>query len=374
VWVEKLDISGWRNHSHSALSFSRGTTLLVGPNGQGKTNIVEALYYLGTLASHRVSSSAALIGDGYASATIYAELRHDARTVSVGLTLKRKGSTDAVINGAKSKTADIPYWVSVVMFAPEDIAIIRGEPSTRRAFMDQLVISASPSTSGVYQDFERVLKQRNSLLKSLKASRGRADMSTLDVWNEKFAALSAAITLHRVHYLTTVMPLVTEHYSSLANNDAVAYRYLPSAPLTEGDLHDGDVQVIGDKILETVKARSQEEIDRGQTLVGPQRDDIEFTISSKPARTHASQGETWSLALSLRLATAAWLRHERSSGDPIIVLDDVFAELDSQRRGRLLGLVADYEQLIVTAAVEEDLPQDLIGVVYDVRNGEVLLR
>ena len=374
MWVEKLDIQGWRNHHNSTVAFSPGTTLFIGPNGQGKTNIVESLYYLATLGSHRVSTNGALIGDGGEAATIYADLRHGERTVSVGLTLKRKGSTDAVVNGAKAKPSDIPHWVSVVMFAPEDISIVRGEPSARRQFMDQLVVSASPSMSAVYQDFERVLKQRNSLLKSLRSTRGSGENSTLEVWNEKFVALGTTIITQRNRYLADVMPLVSSHYSTLANEDEVGYSYVPSFASCgpDGDYHNSEE--VSWALAREIASRRGDEIDRGQTLVGPQRDDVELTIASKPARTHASQGETWSLALSLRLATAAWLRQERSSGDPIIVLDDVFAELDAHRRSKLVSLVADYQQILITSAVEEDVPDALTGAVCDVRAGVVTPR
>jgi DNA replication and repair protein RecF len=374
VWLEKLDVSGWRNHSHSYVSCVPGTTLLIGSNGQGKTNLVEALYFLATLGSHRVSSNGVLIGDGGDSATIYAELRHDARAVSVGVTLRRKGPMDALVNGAKAKPSDLPRWVSVVMFAPEDITIVRGEPSARRSFMDHLVISSSPSMSGVYQDFDRVLKQRNSLLKSLRARRASAESSTLEVWNEKFVSLGAQIVAHRARYLREVIPLATEHYGTLAEADSVAYKYLPSFLEAGAELDYGDTNEVYTALVDAVIRRAADEIERGQTLVGPQRDDVEFTISTKPARTHASQGETWSLALSLRLATAAWLKQERSSGDPIIVLDDVFAELDARRRERLVGLVTGYQQIIVTSAVEEDVPAELAGAVFDVRNGVVAPR
>lgn len=374
MWVEKLDISGWRNHQQSTVSFSPGTTVFVGPNGQGKTNIVEALVYLGTLGSHRVSSTGPLIADGHDAATVYADLRHGNRTVSVGLTVKRKGSANAVINGVKAKPSDVPYWMSVVMFAPEDISIIRGEPSARRAFMDQLVVSASPAMSAVYQDFDRVLKQRNSLLKSLRTTRGTVDDSLLGVWDEKFVALGAHIVTQRNIHLADVMPMVSAHYSTLANDDGVGYRYVPSfghPGLVSTHL---DRSEVSHALAGEVVARRRDEVERGQTLVGPQRDDVELTIAQKPARTHASQGETWSLALSLRLATATWLRRERSSGDPIIVLDDVFAELDAHRRSKLVTLVADYEQILITSAVEEDIPSALVGVVCDVRSGVVTRR
>jgi DNA replication and repair protein RecF len=374
VWIEKLDLSGWRNHHSSTIHFFPGTTVFIGPNGQGKTNIVEALYFLGTLGSHRVSANGALIGDAGDTATVYADLRHGDRIVSVGLTVKRKGSTDAVVNGVTAKPSDIPHWVSVVMFAPEDISIVRGEPSARRTFMDQLVVSAAPAMSAVYQDFERVLKQRNSLLKSLRLSRGARDTSTLEVWNEKFVALGAHIITQRNRYLSEVMPLASTHYSTLASADTVGYRYLPSFAHSEEGSAYTDRTEVETALTTEISRRASDEIDRGQTLVGPQRDDVELAIAGKPARTHASQGETWSLALSLRLATAAWLRAARSSGDPIIVLDDVFAELDAHRRNRLVSLVSDYQQILITSAVEEDVPDALTGAVFDVRSGVVVPR
>ncbi len=373
MWVEKLEVTGWRNHAHSALTFAPGTSVLIGSNGQGKTNIVEALLYLATLRSHRVSSTQPLISDADQSATVYADLRHDERSVGVGLTLKRKGSTDAQVNGVKAKSSEVPHWVSVVMFAPEDTAIIRGEPGDRRAFMDQLVISASPSMAGVYQDFDRVIKQRNSLLKSLKLSSTR-DTSTLAVWNEKFIQLATQIVVARHRYLHEVMPLATLNYAALAGSDVLDFRYIPSVTSVTEDPDLGDPAVVTALLTEGILGRAREEIDRGISLVGPHRDDVEFTISGKPARTHASQGETWSLALSLRLGMAHWLRQERASGDPIIVLDDVFSELDKSRRERLVGLVSDYAQIIVTAAVEEDLPDGLAGRVFDVKSGVVTPR
>ena len=370
MWVEKLEITGWRNHSLSSLNLSPGTTILVGPNGQGKTNIVEALLYLATLGSHRVSSTQPLIKDGESSATIYADLRHGQRSVGVGITLKRKGSTDAHVNGVKAKASDIPHWVSVVMFAPEDTAIVRGEPGDRRAFMDQLVISASPSMSAIYQDFERVVKQRNSLLKSLRLASSH-DTSTLSVWNDKFIELATQIIVGRQRYLREVMPLATENYALLAGDDVLDFRYVPSVTAPSEDVDLVDPGVVTSLLAEGLASKAREEIERGMSLVGPHRDDVEFMISGKLGRTHASQGETWSLALSLRLGIAQWLRAERASGDPIIVLDDVFSELDKSRRERLVGLVGDYSQIIVTAAVEEDLPSDLGGTLIDLKGGVV---
>lgn len=336
--------------------------------------MVEALYFLSALSSHRVSTNQALIQDGEHYATIVAKLRHDAREVSVGLTLKRKGAAEAVVNQSTAKVADVPQWVSAVLFAPEDAAIIRGEPGGRRLFMDQLVASSSSVMVGVYQDFDRVLRQRNSLLKSLRSSNKSGDRSTLEVWDETFVGLASRIMVERYRYVQAVMPFVTEHYSHLAHGDEVAFSYVSSCSEKVEGLDVGDLGSVTTQVREKLALKRKEEIERGVTLLGPQRDDLELLISGKPARTHASQGETWSLALGLRLATAQWLRQEKSSGDPIIILDDVFAELDASRRRKLLGLVSDYDQLLVTSAVEEDLPKDLVGVIHDVTEGRVTKR
>jgi DNA replication and repair protein RecF len=372
VWIQELNLSGWRNHVNTKIEFDEGTTTFIGPNGQGKTNIVEAIRYLATLGSHRVTGSTALINDDAGAATIHAQLRHQERTVSIGITVKRKGATEAVLNGNKAKPTELPHWVSMVMFAPEDSAIVRGEPGFRRTFMDELVTSASPMMAGTYQDFDRVLRQRNTLLKSLRPGSRPDQLGTLDVWDENFAKLSAHIIQSRTKYLAAILPSVNLHYATLAGGDQVEALYVSSA--TPADQDHRDEATLSEKILQKLGEKRSEEIDRGITLVGPQRDDLVFTISGKPARTHASQGETWSLALSLRLATAAWLRQELSSGDPIIILDDVFAELDATRRRMLVSLVSDYSQILVTSAVEEDLPEGLSGNVLDVHDGVVTPR
>ncbi len=370
MWISQLELTQWRNHESTRLVCRQGVTLLVGPNGQGKTNVVEGIRYLATLGSHRVASAAPLIRDGSESATIFATLHHGDREVSAGLTLKRHGSNDATVNGNKAKVSEIPRWVSTVMFAPEDSAIIRGEPSFRRGFMDELVLSGSPSMAGVFNDFERLVKQRNSLLKSLRSASRHADLSTLDAWTESFAHAAAAIVADRVRYLQDITPLVATHYDNLAGGHEVATTYVPKGY----QLEDTTREFLTQAIIEALVAVRQEEIDRGMTLIGPHRDDMDLTIENKPARTHASQGETWSLALALRLGMAGWIRDTRASGDPIMILDDVFAELDASRREKLVGAIADYEQLIITSAVEEDLPAGLEGYRLDVRAGVVTPR
>jgi DNA replication and repair protein RecF len=374
VWLTALNATGWRNHKDTHLSFTPGVTTFIGPNGQGKTNIVEAIRYLATLGSHRVSATAPLINDESDTATIQATLQHGDRSVDVGVTLKRKGASDAVINGNKAKVSEIPSWVSMVMFAPEDSAIVRGDPGTRRSFMDELVVAGSPRMAGTYQDFDKVLRQRNTLLKSLRHNRSGADLGTLSVWDERFAHLSAQVVVARNEHLAVISDEVTRQYQELAGGDDVTMNYIFSGGVNKTQSPVATVEDLRETLLDSLGARRSDEIERGMTLVGPHRDDVELLISQRPARTHASQGETWSLALALRLATALWLRSELSSGDPIIILDDVFAELDATRRAKLVGLVRDYEQLLITSAVEEDLPAALSGVVLDVSEGVVTPR
>jgi len=372
VWITQLDIVGWRNHQRSSLVFDRGVNILVGANGQGKTNIVEAIRYLSTLSSHRVAGSTALIGDDEQGATIFASLRHSERDVSVGVSLRRQGASDATVSGNSAKITEVPRWVSVVMFAPEDAAIVRGEPGFRRQFLDDLVVSGSPVMSGVYQDFEKVFKQRNTLLKSLRSQPRVSDVSTLDVWNASFVTLGAMIVSERCRHIRAILPHVEAAYSELAQGAEISAHYVPKGydfATVEGSREEIE-RALGEALVENLPA----ERERGTSLIGPQRDDVDLSIEGRPARTHASQGETWSLALALRLGTAAWLREEKPSGDPIIILDDVFAELDSTRRSRLIGLITDYEQLLITSAVEGDIPEALSGAVFDVVDGHVSKR
>ena len=370
MWVSQLDLTQWRNHELTRLECSPGVTVLVGPNGHGKTNVVEGLRYLATLSSHRVASNTPLIRDGQDSATVFAQLHHGDREVSVGITVKRQGANEATLNGQKTKLTEIPRWVSTVMFAPEDSAIVRGEPIFRRAFMDELVLGGSPSMVALFSDADRLVKQRNSLLKSLRSSTRSADLSTLDAWTESFVAVAAAIISDRVRYLQEISPLVGYEYENLAGGDQVDILYSPKGYSFEDSRKESLIDVLR-QAFESVRA---EELERGMTLIGPHRDDMELVIDGKPARTHASQGETWSLALALRLGMAAWLREARASGDPILILDDVFAELDVRRREKLVGAVTGYEQLVITSAVETDLPSGLEGVRIDVHKGVVSTR
>lgn len=370
MWISQLDLTQWRNHEATRTELGHGISVLIGPNGQGKTNVVEALRYLATLSSHRVASHGPLIGDNHDTATIFAHLHHGERQVSAGLTLKRRGASEAILNGQKTKVSEIPRWVSTVMFAPEDSAIIRGEPGFRRAFLDELVVGSTPAMVATFSEFERVLKQRNSLLKSLKKSARSADLSTLATWTERLAHSAAEIIHERIQSLQDISPYVTGEYENLAGGDPITLTYQPKGY----ELKEASRESILNALTQALNEVQTEELERGMTLVGPHRDDAELLIASRPARTHASQGETWSLALALRLGMASWIRSTRASGDPIMILDDVFAELDRRRRDKLVTSISSYEQLLITTAVEEDLPSNLQGERFDVREGVVSRR
>lgn len=374
MWINQLDLVNWRNHAHTRVSFEPGVTVLVGPNGQGKTNVVEAIRYLSTLSSHRVAGHQALIGDGGEEASVFASLNHQRRSVTLGLVLKKKGATDAAVNGQRAKVSEVPQWVSCVMFAPEDMAIVRGEPGVRRQFLDELVTLAAPAMTGVLMDYDRVVRQRNTLLKSMRQRIRENDESTLNVWTDNLIQWGARITWERLVQLDNIVEYVREHYGRLAHGEEVGLAYrspISAVPLRPQEL---SVEALVDMMAVALAQRRSDEIDRGQTLVGPHRDDLEITISGKPARTHASQGEAWSVAIALRLALARWLSETSSGGEPIIILDDVFSELDASRRATLAGIVRGYHQLIVTAAVEEDLPPGFEGIVWEVRDGVVTKR
>jgi DNA replication and repair protein RecF len=237
--------------------------------------------------------------------------------------------------------------------------------------MDDLVVSSSPSMVAVYQDFERVLKQRNSLLKSLRSLTKQSDLSTLEAWTSKTVSLAAQIIVARTKAVTELTPFFIDEYGALAGGDVAGAQYDARGYVCEGE---EGVDSVAAALEEALQGVRDDELDRGMTLVGPHRDDLQLTISRKPSRTHASQGETWSIALSLRLAMAGWLRNKRSGGDPIIMLDDVFAELDSSRRAHLVASLSGYEQILITSAVEGDIPTTLQGDVFDVREGIVTPR
>src|SRR6266568_4900603 len=341
MFVRRLELVDFRSYPHVVVEFAAGCSVLVGPNGIGKTNLVEGLHYLSTLDSHRVAVDAPLVRAGAASSVIRGEIVHDGRSLLVELALEPGKANRARLNGSPvRRPRDILGALRMVLFAPEDMALVRGDPAERRRYLDDLLVARQPRYAGVRADYERVLKQRNALLRTAylarKVGAGDRDLSTLDVWDMHLAQHGSELMAARMELCAALGPHVAKAYEALAAALAAAR---PS------------------------------EVDRGVTLVGPHRDDVTLTLGELPAKGYASHGESWSFALALRLAAYELLRAE--GVEPVLALDDVFAELDTGRRDRLAELVGGAAQLIVTCAVPEDVPARLGGVRYDVSEREV---
>ncbi|MGW9157675.1 DNA replication/repair protein RecF [Microbacterium sp. NPDC055665] len=385
--VEHLSLVDFRNYATAELALHRGPNVLVGRNGQGKTNLAEAVVFLATLGSHRVSSDAPMVRDGQEFAVIRARLSHGERRVLAEVQVNRQGSNKARINGSPSKPNELPRYAHVVLFAPEDLQIVRGDPSARRRFVDQLLIQRIPRISAVLADYDRVLKQRNALLKSARARGIRGEgLSTLDVWDDKLVALGSEIITARQRLAADLQQPVADAYEAIAGADhrpqlEWALSVSGGDPEEDDDMTGadeasslgklGDTQRIAEVFRASLAAKRSKEIDRGLTLTGPHRDDLVLRVRDLPVKGYASHGESWSVALALRLASAELLRSESPAGDPVLILDDVFAELDADRRQRLAALTAGYEQVVVTAAVEEDIPEVLHAHVVRISAGTI---
>jgi DNA replication and repair protein RecF len=378
VIVEQLGLTDFRNYAAADVSLSTGANLFVGRNGQGKTNLVEAVAYLATLGSHRVSSDAPMVRDGADAAIVRARLAHGDRSVLLELQLNRQGSNKARVNGVNVRTAELPRYAQVVLFAPEDLQIVRGDPSARRRFADQLIVQRSPRLAGVLADYDRVLRQRTALLKSARARGVRGDaLGTLDVWDDKLVALGTEVIEARLALASDLSSPVAEAYTAIAGADHDP-RLRWALSVVGGDPEEGDAIAeagaagsLAEQFRSALAARRSMELERGLTLVGPHRDDLVLEVRGLPVKGYASHGESWSVALALRLASAELLRAESRLGDPVLILDDVFAELDAGRRTRLAELAAGYEQVIVTSAVEEDVPEGLRAHVVRVEAGRI---
>lgn len=390
--MTQLSLTDFRNYESAELSLSPGPHLFVGRNGQGKTNLVESLGYLSTLSSHRVANDQAMIRQGAESAIVRARLQHDGREVLAEVQLNRSGANRAQINRSAIKTRDLPRYFSSVLFAPEDLALVRGEPGGRRRFLDDLLVLRSPRMAGVVADYERVLRQRNALLKSARASGLRGDrLTTLDLWDERLVDFGSKIIEARSRLVTELQPEVAAAYVSVAGDDhrarlAGRLSILGSAGSAASSTDD-DTEVSSNDVGESsalsaadaatvfraaIERVRRSEIDRAITLVGPHRDDLFLELNGLPARGYASHGESWSFALTLKLASAAVLRRDTPLGDPVIVLDDVFAELDRGRRSRLAGAVAGFEQVLITAAVLEDVPDEFTANTVHIERGRIV--
>ncbi|MEU5975714.1 DNA replication/repair protein RecF [Streptomyces sp. NPDC047315] len=406
--VTHLSLADFRSYARVEVALDPGVTSFVGANGQGKTNLVEAVGYLATLASHRVSSDAPLVRVGADRAVIRAAVTQGERSQLVELELNPGKANRARINrSSQVRPRDVLGILRTVLFAPEDLTLVKGDPGDRRRFMDELVTARSPRMAGVRSDYERVLKQRNSLLKSAALARrhgvakggsgGGADLSTLDVWDQHLARTGAELLAQRLELISVLQPLADKAYEALApGGGPVVMEYRSSAleDRSAGDGATGDAggaaagadgtaggtaggaQVLPQpreelyaQLMNALAAARKQEVERGVTLVGPHRDELVLKLGRLPAKGYASHGESWSYALALRLASYDLLRAE--GNEPVLVLDDVFAELDVRRRERLAELVAPGEQVLVTAAVDDDVPAVLAGARYRVAGGEV---
>lgn len=392
--VARLSLTDYRNYERAELTLSPGATVFVGRNGQGKTNLVESIGYLSTLGSHRVSGDQALIRAGADAAIVRALLAHGDREVLIELQLNRQGANRAQLNRSPVKTRELPRYAHSVLFAPEDLAIVRGEPSVRRRMLDELLVQRTPRLAGVMADYERVLKQRNSLLKSARA-RGlaAAQLPTLDIWDERLVQLGSELIDQRVALVRELAAPLADAYRSIVDADH-APELRPLLSIDGGDPEsetsadagprsalaaDSVAAIAGDAASDTafrfadvVRVLRPKELERGVTLVGPHRDDVVLLLNGLPAKGYASHGESWSFALALRLASAELLRRDSTTGDPVLVLDDVFAELDRLRRERLAAAIGGFEQVLVTAAVLEDVPEPLTARIVHIDAGHIV--
>jgi DNA replication and repair protein RecF len=372
VRVERLEVVDFRNHDRAVVDLPAGVSVLVGANGVGKTNLLEAVGYLATLGSHRVGQDASLIGAGAASAVIRAAVRRAGRRLLVDVELRPGTGVRGRVNGAPVPRArDLLGVVRATVFAPEDLGLVRGDPEERRRFLDTLATQRLPRYHGSRQDYDRVLRQRNTLLRSAAGRLPASALATLEVWDEKLAVAGAEIWSERLRLVAALTPRVELVYQRLAGrDDAVDIAYVSSVAGPDGGL-DTDPAKLAQLLRERLVADRGREVERGLTLSGPHRDDLSFGLRGLPARTHASHGEAWSLALALRLASHRLLAEEGE--EPVLLMDDVFAELDRQRRGHVAEAALAAEQTIVTAAVAEELPSELGATVFHVEPGSVQL-
>ncbi|MGI5251337.1 DNA replication/repair protein RecF [Actinacidiphila glaucinigra] len=371
--VAHLSLADFRSYARVEVPLDPGVTAFVGPNGQGKTNLVEAIGYLATLGSHRVANDAPLVRMGADRAIVRASVVQGERQQLIELEINPGRSNRARLNrSSQVRPRDLLGIVRTVLFAPEDLALVKGDPGERRRFLDELLTARAPRLAGVRSDYERVLKQRNTLLKSAAVARrhgGRGgDLSTLDIWDQHLATAGAELLAQRLDLTHALQPLADKAYEQLApGGGPVVLEYRSS--IGERIAGASGREELYGLLLEALGEARRQEIERGVTLVGPHRDDLSLKLGQLPAKGYASHGESWSYALALRLASYDLLRAD--GGEPVLVLDDVFAELDARRRTRLAELVAPGEQVLVTAAVDDDVPDVLIGARYAVEDGGV---
>ncbi|ANN21460.1 DNA replication/repair protein RecF [Amycolatopsis orientalis] len=381
MYLRHLQVTDFRSWPQADLALEPGPTVLVGQNGRGKTNLLEAIGYIATLGSHRVATDAPLVRHGCERALIRVAVVNEDRELTVELEITPGKANRARINrGAVGKPRDVLGILRTVLFSPEDLALVRGDPGERRRFMDELLVLRAPRYAGVRADYEKVLKQRNALLKTAgKRRTGREDpyaLSTLDVWDDHLAVAGAALLAARLNLIADLAPYAAAAYMGVAPDSRpakIAYRSSLGEAMPEGyGVPDGaraDEAVLKEVLVEALGRSRNLELERGVSMVGPHRDELDLVLGEAPAKGYASHGESWSFALALRLGSYELLRGE--AGEPVLLLDDVFAELDRRRRARLAEVAAGAEQVLVTAAVDEDVPAELAGHRFLVADGEI---
>lgn len=372
--VSSISLRDFRNYAEADITVGQGCVVLVGSNGQGKTNLIEAINFLSTLGSHRSSTESAMIRTGTEAAIIRVHLTHNDREILLEAQLNREGANKAQFNRSPARLRDFPRYIATVLFAPEDLLLIRGDPASRRRFLDELIVTRTPRLASTLSDYDRALKQRNTLLKTARFSSAPAGkISTLDIWDDRLATLGSEIMVERQRLVHDLAGPVSAAYASIAGADHHPELIMKeSVVLSAGDATgDATSAQTTDAFLEILSSNRATEVERGMTLYGPHRDDVDFSLNLLPTKGYASHGETWSFALSLRLGAARLLRAESALGDPILILDDVFAELDTLRRERLADAVSDFEQIFITAAVHEDVPKALLQQVFSVERGTI---
>jgi DNA replication and repair protein RecF len=377
VHLTRLALTDFRSYAGLSLELGSGVTTFSGPNGEGKTNLVEAIGYLATLGSHRVATDAPLVRQGAGRAVLRAAVTGTNGSALIEVELNPGRANRVRLNRAPlPRPRDILGTLRTVLFAPEDLALVKGDPGERRRFLDDLLVASAPRYAGLRADYERVLKQRTALLKSaggktrLRGPARESVTATLDAWDAQLARAGAPLLAGRLRLVAALRPHVEAAYGAVsggAPGEASGMSYRSSALNTDDGFD--DVTALETAILKALDGVRASELDRGVCLVGPHRDELELSIGGLPARGYASHGESWSLALALRLASFTLLRQGHE--DPVLILDDVFAELDAGRRDRLAGLVAGAEQVLITAAVPADVPDVLAGARFQVQAGVI---
>lgn len=362
MYLSSLALKDFRSYEELSLTFDPGVTIFIGSNGFGKTNIIEAIGYLTTLSSHRVSIDAPLVRIGAESAYLKGVVENLGRSTVIELEINPSRANRGRINqNAQRNAREIIGHLRSILFAPEDLALVKGDPSERRRFLDNLLILRNPRYASIISDYERVLKQRNALLKSATGMR-KVDvsaLSTLEVWDQQLVAIGSDLILARIQLVAALSDPVASNYARLAIGHEISLDYLSSIWQGRRNLSAVELSEVTGAFRIALESVRKKEFERGITLAGPHRDELLLSLRTQPLKGYGSQGESWSYALALKLASYDLLRSD--GVEPILILDDVFSELDTTRRQHLSELISNNEQILITAAVPEDLPVELDG-------------